>query len=160
MLQQPGPFSCANHAHLIDCNRLCWFYDTAVFAHAASVLTLAAGYLFGPIYGTAIVSAAATLGATMAFFVSRYVARPLVVDRLGSNARFQQVSANVDRKGALASAPAASHSRDSPSRVAVECARSEQPQATGPMASTDAAGMPLCRWCCYYAFRHSCRMAF
>ena len=67
------------------------------------MLTLAAGYLFGPISGTAIVSVAATLGATLAFFVSRYVARPLVLDRLGSNPRFQQISANVDRKGMLES---------------------------------------------------------
>ena len=67
------------------------------------MLTLAAGYLYGPILGTAIVSVAATLGATLAFFVSRYVARPLVLDRLGSNPRFQQISANVERKGTLAS---------------------------------------------------------
>ena len=86
------------------------------------MLTLAAGYLFGPIYGTAIVSAAATLGATLAFFVSRYVARPLVLDRLGSNARFQQVSANVDRKGALVSAPASTHPKACPVYVSVECA--------------------------------------
>jgi len=70
---------------------------------AASLLTLTAGYLYGPILGTAIVSVAATLGATLAFFVSRYVARPLVLDRIGSNPRFQQISANVERKGTLAS---------------------------------------------------------
>ena len=69
---------------------------------AASVLTLAAGFLFGPIYGTAIVSAAATLGATLAFLVSRYVARPLVLEKLGGNQRFLQISANVASKGPLA----------------------------------------------------------
>lgn len=65
------------------------------------MLTLAAGFLFGAVYGTAIVSAAATLGATLAFLVSRYVARPLVLERLGDNERFLQISANVAKKGPL-----------------------------------------------------------
>jgi uncharacterized membrane protein YdjX (TVP38/TMEM64 family) len=65
------------------------------------VLTLAAGFLFGAVSGTAIVSVAATLGATLAFLVSRYVARPLVLERLGGNERFLQISANVAQKGPL-----------------------------------------------------------
>ena len=75
--------------------------DLRTFCCAASVLTLAAGFLFGPIYGTAIVSAAATLGATLAFLVSRYVARPLVLEKLGGNQRFLQISSNVAEKGPL-----------------------------------------------------------
>lgn len=68
---------------------------------AASVLTLAAGFLFGALWGTAIVSVAATLGATLAFLVSRYLARPLVLSRLGDNERFLQISARVAEKGPL-----------------------------------------------------------
>jgi len=37
----------------------------------STALTLAAGYLFGPGFGTALVSLAATLGASLAFLISR-----------------------------------------------------------------------------------------
>ncbi len=42
-----------------------------VLLFPASVLTLAAGALFGPIQGTVLVSIASTLGAALAFLVSR-----------------------------------------------------------------------------------------
>ena len=42
-----------------------------VLLFPASVLTLAAGALFGPLEGTAYVSVASTLGAALAFLVSR-----------------------------------------------------------------------------------------
>ena len=42
-----------------------------VLLFPASVLTLAAGALFGPLEGTAIVSLASTLGAALAFLTSR-----------------------------------------------------------------------------------------
>ncbi|CAI7925614.1 unnamed protein product, partial [Closterium sp. NIES-54] len=63
-------------------------YFTAAYAIAAvllvpaSILTLAAGYLFGAARGTAITLIAATLGASVAFLVARYVARPFVVRQL------------------------------------------------------------------------------
>ena len=47
-----------------------------VLLFPASILTLAAGVLFGPLQGTAIVSIASTLGATLAFLVSRYGSVP------------------------------------------------------------------------------------
>eukprot|EP00959_Pyramimonas_sp_CCMP1952_P097042 2028346-Pyramimonas_sp.AAC.3 len=43
----------------------------------ASVLTLAAGYLYGPAYGTALVSLSSTAAAASSFLISRYaVSRP------------------------------------------------------------------------------------
>ncbi|KAK3268503.1 hypothetical protein CYMTET_23000 [Cymbomonas tetramitiformis] len=42
----------------------------------ASVLTLAAGYLYGPIKGTALVSIASTTAAATAFLISRYLVMP------------------------------------------------------------------------------------
>ena len=42
-----------------------------VLLFPASVLTLAAGAMFGPVKGTAIVSLASTLGAALAFLTSR-----------------------------------------------------------------------------------------
>jgi uncharacterized membrane protein YdjX (TVP38/TMEM64 family) len=40
----------------------------------------------GPLKGTALVSASATLGASLAFLVSRYIARPAVEKRLEGEA--------------------------------------------------------------------------
>ncbi|GFR44730.1 hypothetical protein Agub_g6056, partial [Astrephomene gubernaculifera] len=54
------------------------YVAATVLLFPASVLTLAAGALFGPLAGTALVSLASTLGATCAFLVSRYLARPWV----------------------------------------------------------------------------------
>jgi len=66
----------------------------------ASALTIGAGYLFGPILGTALVSAGSTMGAGAAFLLSRTLARPLVESRLRGNQRFQAVSSAVSAKGA------------------------------------------------------------
>ncbi|CAI5991283.1 unnamed protein product [Closterium sp. NIES-65] len=54
----------------------------AVLLVPASILTLAAGYLFGAARGTAITLIAATLGASVAFLVARYAARPFVARQL------------------------------------------------------------------------------
>jgi uncharacterized membrane protein YdjX (TVP38/TMEM64 family) len=54
----------------------------------------------GPLSGTAIVSAASTTGATLAFLVSRYLARPLVEEKLREYPKFGAVDAAVGREGA------------------------------------------------------------
>lgn len=64
-----------------------------------SVLTLAAGALFGPLLGTAVVSVASTLGASAAFLVGRYLARPAVERRIASNRKFSAVDAAIAAKG-------------------------------------------------------------
>ena len=64
-----------------------------------SVLTLAAGALFGPVLGTGVVSAASTLGAALAFLVGRFLARPAVEARVRSNPRFAAVDAAIARQG-------------------------------------------------------------
>jgi uncharacterized membrane protein YdjX (TVP38/TMEM64 family) len=56
----------------------------AVLLIPGSVLTLAAGVLFGLVRGAALVFLAATLGATAAFLVARYVARGYVERRIGT----------------------------------------------------------------------------
>lgn len=71
-----------------------------VFFIPASVLTVAAGYLFGPLLGTGVVSAASTLGASLAFLVSRYVARPFVQSLISSNPKFAQIDAGIAASGA------------------------------------------------------------
>jgi uncharacterized membrane protein YdjX (TVP38/TMEM64 family) len=70
----------------------------AVLLIPGSVLTLAAGVLFGLVKGTALVFLAATLGATAAFLVARYVARGYVERRIGTG-RLAAVDRALARKG-------------------------------------------------------------
>ena len=65
-----------------------------------SILTLAAGYLFGQFEGTAIVIVAATLGASLSFLISRYLARPLMQRRLDSYPKFVKIDAGIAARGA------------------------------------------------------------
>ncbi|GAB4815964.1 hypothetical protein N2152v2_003010 [Parachlorella kessleri] len=64
-----------------------------------SLLTLGAGALFGPMLGTAVVSAASTLGASAAFLVGRYLARPAVERRIAANPKFAAVDSAIAAKG-------------------------------------------------------------
>ena len=57
---------------------------TGFSAPGAAVLTLAAGYLFGIFMGTFIVSFASTLGATMAFLMSRFLLRDVIQKKFSS----------------------------------------------------------------------------
>jgi uncharacterized membrane protein YdjX (TVP38/TMEM64 family) len=66
----------------------------------ASVLTVAAGFLFGPVSGSVVVSIAATLGATAAFLVGRYIARPAVARRAAEDTRFAAVDRAIAAQGA------------------------------------------------------------
>jgi uncharacterized membrane protein YdjX (TVP38/TMEM64 family) len=64
-----------------------------------SLLTLAAGALFGVARGVVYVLAAATLGASLAFLVSRHLARPAVERRLAADPRFAAIDRAVARRG-------------------------------------------------------------
>ena len=70
-----------------------------VFMLPGSVLTLGAGAMFGVVKGMAICSVAATLGATAAFLVGRYLARDRVARRIEGNERFQAIDEAVGREG-------------------------------------------------------------
>ncbi|MDJ0787200.1 MAG: TVP38/TMEM64 family protein [Myxococcota bacterium] len=75
-------------------------YAAAVVAFVpASVLTLAAGAIFGLGEGTAYVFLAATVGATGAFLVARYLARSAVEARIEGDARFAAIDRAVGREG-------------------------------------------------------------
>ena len=65
----------------------------------ASVLTLAAGYLYGPVKGTALVSLASTTGAAVAFGLSRTVLRPYVAKKLEDYPKFGAVDRAVSAEG-------------------------------------------------------------
>ncbi|KAL4419775.1 hypothetical protein ABPG75_007009 [Micractinium tetrahymenae] len=66
----------------------------------ASLLTVGAGFIFGPVLGTAVVSVASTAGASAAFLVGRSLGREAVQRRLEGNPRFAAVDAAIGRQGA------------------------------------------------------------
>jgi len=75
-------------------------YAAAVVAFIpASLLTLAAGAIFGVASGTAYAFVAATLGAALAFLVSRYLARGAVERKLEGNAKFASIDHAVGQQG-------------------------------------------------------------
>lgn len=65
----------------------------------ATVMGLAAGALFGFWYGTLFVSFASTIGATLAFLVSRYLLRDFVQHRFGS--KLKAIDEGMAKDGAL-----------------------------------------------------------
>ena len=75
----------------------------AVYAVAAvlflpgSVLTLAGGALFGPVLGTFYNLTGATIGATLAFLIARYLASDWVADKTGG--RLKQLINGVEGEG-------------------------------------------------------------
>jgi len=64
-----------------------------------SILTLGAGVVFGLARGAIIVSISATLGATAAFLVGRYVARDWVAGKIEGNPKFKAIDEAVAREG-------------------------------------------------------------
>ena len=65
----------------------------AVLVVPGSILTLAAGYLFGLPLGVALTSAGSVLGAAAAFVVGRFVARDWVEQRVATWPRFHALDA-------------------------------------------------------------------
>jgi uncharacterized membrane protein YdjX (TVP38/TMEM64 family) len=64
-----------------------------------SVLTLGAGVLFGVIKGSVYVFIGATLGATLAFLVGRYLARGWISQKIAGNQKFQAIDQAVGKEG-------------------------------------------------------------
>lgn len=70
---------------------------TALSIPGATVLTLAAGTLFGALWGVALVSFASTLGAALAFGISRYLLRAAVGAHFPD--RVRAIDAGLRREG-------------------------------------------------------------
>ncbi|MCZ6666342.1 MAG: VTT domain-containing protein, partial [Gammaproteobacteria bacterium] len=73
-------------AYPLQASGLCFLIyavATAVSIPGAFVMTLAAGAVFGVLWGTLIVSFASTFGATIAFLMARYLFRGFVQARFG-----------------------------------------------------------------------------
>ena len=72
---------------------------TALSLPGAAIMTLAAGGLFGLVWAFVIVSFASTIGATLAFLVSRYLLRDSVQKRFGD--RLGPINKGIEREGAF-----------------------------------------------------------
>ncbi len=72
---------------------------TALSLPGAAVMTLAAGALFGVLWGTVIVSFASSIGATLAFLASRYFLQETVQSKFGD--RLKAINAGIEREGAF-----------------------------------------------------------
>jgi uncharacterized membrane protein YdjX (TVP38/TMEM64 family) len=64
-----------------------------------SILTVAAGYVFGVLYGTALVSISSILGATLAFVIGRALGRGWVRNRIGNDARLTAIDKATEQRG-------------------------------------------------------------
>ena len=72
---------------------------TALSIPGAAVMTLAGGALFGFVQGVLLVSFASTIGATLAFLMSRFFLREWVEKRFG--AKLQSIQEGIRKDGAL-----------------------------------------------------------
>lgn len=72
---------------------------TALSLPGAAVMTLAAGALFGVLWGTVIVSFASSIGATLAFLASRYFLQETVQNKFGE--RLKAINAGIKKEGAF-----------------------------------------------------------
>src|SRR5882672_7445758 len=72
---------------------------TGLSVPGAAVLSLVVGAIFGLLWGTLIVSFAASLGATLAFLSSRFLFREPVRSRFGD--RLRAIDAGLEREGAF-----------------------------------------------------------
>ena len=72
---------------------------TGLSLPGAAVLTLAAGAIFGLLWGVVIVSFASTIGATLAFLASRFLLREWVQARLGD--KLKPINDGIAKEGAF-----------------------------------------------------------
>jgi uncharacterized membrane protein YdjX (TVP38/TMEM64 family) len=72
-----------------------------VAALPGSALTIAAGALFGSVLGVILVINGATIGASLCFLISRYLARDTVTAWLGKNEKFQRLDQMTEKHGAM-----------------------------------------------------------
>ena len=72
---------------------------TSLSVPGAAVMTIAAGALFGLLWGTLIVSFASSIGATVAFLIARFLLRDAVQRRFGR--RLKTIDEGIKREGAF-----------------------------------------------------------
>ena len=78
---------------------ICGYMAATVAFIPGSVLTLAAGAIFGLGQGVIYVMVGATAGASLAFLLARFVAREAIAQRVAGNPRFAAIDRAVGREG-------------------------------------------------------------
>ena len=92
-------FYSSNQLSTILAYFLIYVVMAALSLPGAAILTLAGGAIFGLIKGTIVVSFASSLGATLAFLVSRYVLREAIQNKFSN--KLKTINAGVEKEGAF-----------------------------------------------------------
>lgn len=74
-----------------------YIVQTALSLPGAAILSLAAGAIFGSIMGTVYANIAATIGATLAFLVTRYLLRDVVLNKFGG--KLEGINRELENRG-------------------------------------------------------------
>jgi len=74
-----------------------YIIQTALSLPGAAILSLAAGAIFGSIMGTVYANIAATIGATLAFLVTRYLLRDVVLNKFGG--KLEGMNRELEERG-------------------------------------------------------------
>jgi uncharacterized membrane protein YdjX (TVP38/TMEM64 family) len=74
-----------------------YIVQTALSLPGAAILSLASGAIFGAVLGTVYANIAATIGATLAFLVTRYLLRDVVLGRFGG--KLEGINRELEARG-------------------------------------------------------------
>ena len=75
------------------------YVAAAVLLLPGSVLTIGAGFAYGPLWGFVLISPVSVLAATTAFLLGRTIARDWITRRLGQDPRLAAIDAAVGQSG-------------------------------------------------------------
>jgi uncharacterized membrane protein YdjX (TVP38/TMEM64 family) len=75
------------------------YISATVAFFPGTILTLGGGFVFGVVLGSLYVFIGATMGATAAFLVGRYLARGWVIKKIEGNQKFRAIYEAVGREG-------------------------------------------------------------
>lgn len=90
-------FHTANPVAMAAGFMLVYIIQTALSLPGATIMSLAAGAIFGTILGSLYAIAAASIGATLAFLATRYLLRDVVLDRFGT--RLEGINRELEDRG-------------------------------------------------------------
>ncbi|MFV0504820.1 MAG: TVP38/TMEM64 family protein [Lachnospirales bacterium] len=71
----------------------------AIFMFPASLVTIGAGIIFGPILGGLLSLVGATIGAVCSFLIAKYMARDYIVKKFKGNILFDKIEKGVKENG-------------------------------------------------------------
>jgi uncharacterized membrane protein YdjX (TVP38/TMEM64 family) len=77
------------------------YIGAVVLAIPGSFITVMAGALFGSVLGVATVSVGSTIGASLAFLVSRHIAREAIAQKFATNKKFHHLDQLTKDHGAI-----------------------------------------------------------